>query len=210
MHKKLITAAVLALVCMGADAKRKGDKTTYELRKHEISASIAGVPTRSMIDGFCYPFLIEYDLGYGFQSLTNTYFEASTYEIEKTTPFISINYFYNKNHRWAFGASFSYERATDAFYSRTDNSLTNKDSKNIITAMAYARYSWLNRKYVRMYSTLGMGRSFSLENDFSEGEGFAMQVIPLGISVGKDIYGFAETGLGTAYFGINLGIGYRF
>ncbi len=211
MHKKLVIAAVLALVCLGAEAKRKGDGPTYELRRHEISASIAGAPTRSVIGGFSYPFMGEYDLGYGFESLTNTYFGASTYQIERTTPFISINYFYNKNHRWAFGASLSYERATEAFYSRKDGSLINKDSKNVITAMVYARLSWLNRKHVRMYSMTGMGRSFSLEGEFyGDGEGFAMQVVPIGISVGKDLYGFAEAGLGTSYFGINLGMGYRF
>ncbi len=214
MHNKLITTAVLAMVCLGADAKRRADIPGYDLNKHEISVGVAGVPTRSVIDEPIYHFMQKYDLGPGFQSLTNTYFHAATYEIEKATPLFSINYFYNRNQRWSFGASLSYESAGHAFYSRKDDSLINMDKRNIITAMAHVRLSWLNRRYVRMYSSIGMGRSFSLEGEFREhdGEGmaFAMQVVPIGISIGKKLYGFAETGIGTSYFGLSAGIGYRF
>ncbi len=208
MQKKLIIIAMAALTCLGAEAGTRGCKPGHELRKHEISVSAAGVPTRSVIDGFNY--FMKADVKTYLISLTNTYFNASTYEIEKTTPFMSVNYMYNRSHRWAFGASLSYERGTDAFYNNIDDSLVNMESKNIITAMAFARLTWLNRPFVRMYSMVGMGRSFSLEGELGDGDGFAMQVVPLGISAGRNLYGFAETGLGTSYFGINVGIGYRF
>ncbi len=208
MQKRLIIIMAAVLVCLGMEASPKGSKPGYDLRKHEISFSIGAVPTRSVIDGFNY--FMKADVHSYLISLTNTYFNASTYEIEKTTPFMSVNYMYNRSHRWAFGGSLSYENSSDAFFKNNDDSLVNMESKNIITAMAFARLTWLNRPFVRMYSMVGMGRSFSLEGELGDGDGFAMQVVPLGISAGRNLYGFAETGLGTSYFGINVGIGYRF
>ncbi len=200
---------MLALVCLGTDAKRKDNKPAFELRKHEFSLGMGVVPTKSVIDGYNYLFMKDYGLRY-ITSLTNTYINASTYEIEKAYPLFSINYFYNKSRLSAFGASVSYEGGYNAFYKYSDDSLINKENKNIITAMVYYRLSWLNRPYVRMYSLIGMGASFSLEGDLRNENRFAMQVSPIGISVGKQLFGFAEAGLGTNYFGINFGIGYRF
>ncbi len=209
MNKKLIAIALLCLVCLAAEAESRKEKSKYELRRHEVSLSVAGVPTRHFMDIYNYTFITEHGLRYG-QSVANTYFEAATYEIEKVIPVISANYFYNTGLRSAFGASFSYEGGSDAFYRRSDGSLIGKENKNIITLMAYYRLSWLNRPWIRMYSLIGMGTSFSLEGYQEDEGGFALQFSPLCISVGQDIYGFAETGIGTGYFGVNIGIGYRF
>ena len=38
----------------------------------------------------------------------------------------------------------------------------------------------------------------------------SLQVTPVGISVGRDLFGFFEVGVGTIYVGGCFGIGYRF
>lgn len=38
----------------------------------------------------------------------------------------------------------------------------------------------------------------------------SFQLSPVGFSVGKNIFAFGETSLGSAYFGGKFGIGYRF
>ena len=73
---------------------------------------------------------------------------------------------------------------------------------------------------VRLYSYAGIGISFNHYSNDSvgyPGKGrkyhdlmFAGQVTPIGVTVGKSIFGFAELGLGTCFSGIAFGVGYRF
>ena len=94
------------------------------------------------------------------------------------------------------------------------------NSKNYITPMAAFKIHWLNRKLVRMYSSFGMGVSvcISKEGDInhpapavvSYSLSPAFQLNPVGITVGKRIYGFAEAGIGNVFCGGRAGIGFRF
>ncbi len=207
MFKRILSAALLLLVCLGAEAQQKRE---YELRRHEVSFSGGFFPARGMIGGYDYNFSSANGLYYQ-NSLNETYFDASSYEIEKQLPYMALNYYYNFNKYLALGASLSYEGGSKAFYYHKDDSLINKEVKNVLTTMVYLRSSWFNRKYVRMYSLIGLGASYSMEGDYDYGyEHFAIQFSPLCISVGKDIFGYIESGIGTGYFGYNFGIGYRF
>lgn len=94
---------------------------------------------------------------------------------------------------------------------------------NYLVPMVALRVSWLNRKLVRLYSSVGLG----LEIPFAQKCGFdtndpryymvahsgftlAAQLCFVGISVGKNVYGFFETGVGNLYSGCCAGVGYRF
>ncbi len=198
---------LLLLLFVGAEAREKRE---YELRRHETSFSTSLIPARGMVGGYSYNFSLSNGLYYS-SSLNATYFDASTYEIEKQIPHMSLNYLYNFNKYIALGGSLSYEGGSKAYYNRKDGSLIHKEDKNILTTMANFRVSWFNRKYVRMYSILGMGASYSMEGDYDYGyEHFAIQFSPLCISFGADLFGFIESGVGTNYFGYSFGIGYRF
>lgn len=82
---------------------------------------------------------------------------------------------------------------------------------------------YLNRPMVRLYGKFGIGvvKYFGfdrrnresaddgieyLDNSFTPG----FQWTPLGIEVGRKVFGFAETGIGTLYTGISAGVGYKF
>ena len=38
----------------------------------------------------------------------------------------------------------------------------------------------------------------------------SFQMVPIGVTVGKKVFGFFETGIGTQYVGCMAGIGFRF
>lgn len=72
-----------------------------------------------------------------------------------------------------------------------------------------ARFQYVNSKYVRLYSGVGLG----LYVGFFDGEVFvspAAQLTPIGISIGRKAFFFAETCVGTASMGGNMGVGFRF
>ncbi len=200
MRRKLITFALLVLVSMNIDAAD---------RRHEISASVGFVPGK-WFAGYDFDYLMK-DGYYPSSALTDKYFDANTYEVEKSSLAWSLNYAYNFNRVIAAGAVLSYEGGSRAFYRRSDNSLMNKENKNIITTMATFRAAWLNRKYVRMYTLIGAGAHYSMEGDYDYPiNHLALQFSPVGISFGKNLYGHIEFGVGTIYMGFNAGIGYRF
>ncbi len=200
MTRKLIAITLLAMVCMSMEAGTQ---------KHEISVSGGFVPAR-WASGYDFNYLTKNDLHYT-NSLPDTYFDASTYEVEKCTLAWSLNYAYNFNSKIALGATFSYEGGSNSFYRRSDNSLINKESKNILSTLVNFRATWLNRKFIRMYSLIGAGAAYSMEGDFKYPiDHLAFQLTPVGISFGKQLYGHVELGFGTVFMGANVGIGYRF
>ena len=80
------------------------------------------------------------------------------------------------------------------------------------------KFYWLNRKWVRMYSGVGLGIGFLNNNlgasDASEAAAYSTDVIPaidirlIGLTVGQKLYGRFE--VGTTYGIVTAGIGYRF
>ena len=83
-----------------------------------------------------------------------------------------------------------------------------------LTVMPVVRFTWLNRKWVRMYSTVGLGVSFEFGHDACEATRFretlaVFQLTPVGISVGRSLFGFAEAGFGVQG-ALMVGIGYKF
>ncbi len=214
MHRKLITIAVLALVSLGADARRKTEKPPFELKRHEFSVGIAAHSVQAL-------FGRDFNLwrsnglfggGRWVESLTDSYFQASTYETGYATPFLSVNYLYNINTHWALGAFFSHESATQSFYDNLSGDRVIKETLNYITPMFQVRAAWLNRPYVRMYTSWALGMTMIPKTRYAARTEIlpAFQFNPIGISAGKKLFGFAEIGIGTNYFGGTCGIGYRF
>lgn len=79
--------------------------------------------------------------------------------------------------------------------------------------MPVVRFTWLNRRWVRMYTSLGLGATFATGVDYEterfNDDLFAFQFTPIGISVGRSLFGFAEVGVG-AQGALMMGVGYKF
>ena len=81
--------------------------------------------------------------------------------------------------------------------------------------MPSVRFTYLNRPWVRLYSSVDVGVGFFLSSTGgSDGESrnkalFAFNVTPIGVSVGKKFYGLFELNAGYDAI-VKVGIGARF
>ena len=212
----VIILSLLLSFPLSAGVKR--DRPPFDLRKHEFALSGAVFPGRY---AFGYDFDSDaagHDAGYG--SVAGLYDDARTYNKERVTNTWGLSYTYNFTRIFALSASISYEGGWNEYYSRADNSKISVTECHYITPMVTARFSWLNRNLVRMYSSVGAGMAFSMTDVhyYNTDSGWkespeaylSLQVTPVGISVGRDLFGFFEVGVGTIYVGGCFGIGYRF
>ena len=81
--------------------------------------------------------------------------------------------------------------------------------------MPSVRFTYLNRPWVRLYSSVDVGVGFFLSSTGgSDGESgnkalFAFNITPIGVSVGKKFYGLFELNAGYDAI-VKVGIGARF
>ena len=86
----------------------------------------------------------------------------------------------------------------------------------VFALLPYARFTYLNRPVVKLYSAVGLGVTAGYRNYSAEGYSAyasaypAFQLTPIGIMLGRRVYGLFELGVGTVYMGCRAGIGYRF
>ena len=80
------------------------------------------------------------------------------------------------------------------------------------------RFSYLNRRNVRLYSSVGIGYGLCLERTKDSNGALTqsyksafvpVQFTPIGVSVGRRLYGFAELTVGSMA-NLSAGIGFRF
>lgn len=216
--KRYIVIILLAVLAMPrpADARNR-EREQFELRRHEFALSGAFFPGK-------YAFGYQYAVyGYDYYSagsagaveiipgdgVENIYKRADIYCKEFVTDTWTFRYAYNFSRIIALTASLSYEGGWMNHYDRKTDRLIAKDSNHFITAMAGLRVSWLNRKVVRMYSSVALGFTLPLVS-LRDGSHISGQFTPFGISFGGNLFGFVEAGLGVAYMGGCAGIGYRF
>lgn len=123
----------------------------------------------------------------------------------------SLSYGYRFNKWFDLSVAVSYYGEYSAVYSNIDNSKLHPDNMHAISILPVARFTWLNRKWVRMYSSLALGALIEVEQGsrtYTEGY-VGGQLTPIGITVGRSLFGFAEIGLGTQGLA-TIGLGYRF
>ena len=109
---------------------------------------------------------------------------------------VSVHYFYHLNKNWALGATAHYEQ-----YGRREF---------YFGFMPQAKWSWLHRKNVSLYSRVAAGAMYTYyindDNRFVPD----FQFSPFGIEVGRMHWrGFIDIGVGTQDF-VQGGVIYRF
>ena len=80
----------------------------------------------------------------------------------------------------------------------------------IFQVVPQARFNWVSRDLVKMYSSIGIGALIGYDLDKCFDILPTFQVTPIGIEVGRKVFGFCEGGIGMMYFGGMVGVGYRF
>ena len=102
---------------------------------------------------------------------------------------------------------------------KEDNSHAWDEWTHLATATFNVKFYWLNRKWVRMYSGVGVGLGIVSTNagaeNAEEAAGCSTRLLPtfdlrlIGLTVGQKFYGRFEVGTLNAGL-VSAGIGYRF
>lgn len=132
----------------------------------------------------------------------------------RTTGALGVVYGYRVRRWLEVGASFTYMGYYRNLLRTSDGGVARRQREHYLTLMPYVRFSWLNRRSVRLYASLHLGYQLGCERYFSMDKAvtynyFAGQFTPFGISVGRRLFGYAEIGIGMRGVFVG-GIGYRF
>lgn len=201
----------LMLACFGVlygyadQGKEKREKIPFK-SEHEVFFGVGAIP---------FPANHEEEESYNEWDYSLVHFNGDIYHGPKYTSgayFIGYSYRMRSWLNLCFSTSYSaYWRKFYEYYTRIEHG---KEYTHYLGFAPAVRLTWLNRKYVRMYSTLGVGITFKwYKNENISSTNCKILAIPevsvIGISVGKTWYGFAEAGP-SHHGSFNMGIGYRF
>ena len=110
-------------------------------------------------------------------------------------------------------------------YRGVNNSLAGADGGTAFYLLPRAKFMYMNRRYVRLYGSLGIGAALydgfdKLRYSYTDSNGSVRfednsfracaQVSPIGVEFGNKLFGFVELGAGSLYTGMQAGIGYKF
>ncbi len=199
----MFLAVLLILAALPSFAEKKPkERSPY---KYEVNVSWGYMPTIGMGYGYYnYPMTESLDKIYGNYSGKSV-----------TTGLISADFNIQFLHWLALGTQLNAAAITTEEMSPISQQKIGSFPSVSVSALAYARFTYLNRKYVKMYASVGLGVGYSYEGAPSTSETYSEviargQFIPLGIMAGDKVYGLLEFGGGTEYCGFRLGVGYRF
>ena len=165
-----------------------------DFKKHEISLGFSPYP----VDPLYWTEFYFSETGV----LENVYGERIG--SRNTIPLFSVSY----NHffkRWfSLDTRLSFSGAYRNVYCGIESKYDHRGFDPYVTLMEMARFTYLNRDWVRLYSSVGLGLTTY------DGLYLSLQTTLLGVSVGKKFFGFAEFGVGAEYLPFHCGLGYRF
>lgn len=130
----------------------------------------------------------------------------------RSTGTYALSYAYRFRRWFSLAAVCSYSGERFDLCSNLTGSRIRRHRLHRFSLMPVARFTWLNRPLVRLYSSLGIGFQAIGGDRAAWGIGesqAAFNYIPLGIAVGRSLFGFAEFGLSSQGC-VAFGIGYSF
>lgn len=196
MKKTLIATIILICAATSAQAQHEPDQIRVGWGGYPLMESLLNVGFGCLCDTpVTYP-----DLNEIYHDYSKPTFSTGVINVE-------ASWFHRDWFTFSFNvaASYTWEGYRDAV---TDKRTGTEDGF-ILYIVPQARFNWVRRDWVRMYSTVGLGVLAGItEGDFTVLP--AAQLTPVGIEVGRRLFGFCEIGAGMLYFGGQAGIGFRF
>ncbi len=200
--RRILLTAVLALVAMTAMSQERKDY------RYEVNIGWGYYPTYAITE-------LKSSHDYIGGGLDNIYGNYSGKTV--TSGLMSADF--NIQYRKWFALGMQLNAIT--IRNTEMSAITDKPVRNFtdfaISVLPYARLTYLNRENLKIYSSVGAGISFNHDaaplNSYIGSYNYVLmrfQFVPIGIMVGKRVYGMAEAGLGTEFMGYRAGIGYRF
>lgn len=127
----------------------------------------------------------------------------------------TLDYGYRINKWFSIGGSLAWTAGICNLYD--NQTLKHWDTIHVdyISLMPIARFTWLRRDIVELYSSLGATAGIEHWVHYLNGKHhtyrpyLSYDIKPIGISVGRRWYGFMEAGYGARGI-VNVGVGHRF
>lgn len=213
--KKFILLAFAAMMVFSASAQSKRETRDERFKenfpyRYDVSLGWAG-----------YPIADDYSWGGGWgckacqemavlhqsNSLTHLYREVDGGEY--MTGLISGEFSIHFKRWFTLSVEAGVNGIWGSRHDRLNGTVTEKMHGAVVTCIPHAQFNWLNRKYIRLYSSIGLGISAGAYDN--EAQAYpAAQLTPIGITAGRKVFFFAEQSIGSAYMGGKTGVGYRF
>lgn len=222
MKKVSLFAFSLCCFCISATAQTK---EYFKDKKHELRLFYGSVEQEAFYDSFYMPKGL-YQMGsqLGKDNIIQNFYKSAYYSGPmKTTGVFGGSYFYNLSKvRFSFGATFSYAGYQGDYLDRINHQKKGKFNGHSIGITPAVRYAWISKSWFRLYSGVGLSIYFdkgkySVNGPTNKNHGLkentsggALQLTPIGFSVGKDWFAFGEANLGGRTGNFIGGIGYRF
>ena len=147
----------------------------------------------------------------------DSWFEDYVNTLTFAAPTINFEYRYRFAKWFWFGAATSFTPIVKK-WSKQEPGYEFASHMYYISIMPSVRFSWLNTKYVTLYSGLSIGCMVATGGKYVPEERaayqqtwatFTGQLTAVGVHVGRNWYGFTEVGVGVQGF-VKAGFGYKF
>lgn len=210
--KKTIIALSLLLLVTTTFAQEQEQGKWGGLPRHELSLGIGDCLIPNLLySGHFKPFWgVDPCCNFmDFEDLMNT---PTYHDNYYSTPVVSAGYLFRVTKFLWLGANVNWVGIFGNIYDATTDLKINTYRENQIAFLPTIRFSYLNKKYVTLYSGLSTGFVLS---DVKNGDTksltpyFAGQLTAFGVSAGKNWFGYTEFGIGYKGF-INAGFGCKF
>lgn len=201
MHKKLTIILLILMFFPAGLSARKREDVPF---RHEWRFGLAGYPLGDMLM-YSRPY---YDYYYPYDSGNPDYIYQDFEGARRMTGLLSAEYSINCRRRFTFAIGGYLSSVWHKKYDYTGAKKGTGMGVNL-TLMPTARFRYIDKDIFGMYGSIAAGIMVGyFEQEFYAFPTF--QIVPVGITIGKKVYGFAEAGVGLLYIGGNIGVGYRF
>lgn len=231
MNRAILRRVLLATVLvLGVTASAKAQR--YEIGpRHEVRASMGVKPSNTIYHGFVnssdyyynqysslltppdnyQDFYDAYEYGLHYDKLK--YYDSRVAKI----PSVGLSYTYRAKRWCEVGAVVAYTGSFNKRYAVDGDYCVGSCKEHFLIVMPTVRFVWLRRDLVRMYSSVSLGivgswmrTNYDYTSPLCIGSLMpAFEAIPIGLSVGRQVFGFAELGYSDRGW-LNVGVGFRF
>ncbi len=209
MNRKIFAAAfALLLLGLGAEASL-GARGIPPQKRYQVNITWGGYSSGMLVDSNLLPSVCcGYVESNYCSSLSSLY--SSYHGPVRTTGIISADFVYHFRTWFSLEASLGYDCVWARNYSADDGRVCSETNENYLDLSVMARFTWVNRRYFRGYSAVGLCGVVGGEWEKMSPLYVLPQVDLVGLEVGSSVFGILEFGLGAEYCGAKIGVGYRF
>lgn len=200
--KRIALVCVFLAAALAADARKSSARAELPY-KYEVQLGYSALPFGTYPLRF--PFALD-EMAFINPTLGDLYEDYDTQTF--CTGVITAGFSFHFRKWFSLDLSLGFNGLWSDRMSSVTDTKVGRYSGLILSFVPKARFTYFTRPMVRMYSAIGLGVSGGIYRN-TAAVGIVPHLTLFGISVGKDVFGLCEFGVGMDYLG-RVGIGYRF